>query len=193
MYTKSKLNHFEIATEIYEYMRYEYKFVCHKGMELDKCITTLSNKLVRLKDHQVLQWHLTLNEIAKTHSDRAPTPAEIIRAIVKRSNSIAIEKHPEVKQQNEVDKPYVDYEELWNSANDKGKFRFFIDHKFNEVPPYIHYWFIKYNKKYRGWTAHESNKMIGFWKTPFVGAQSGAMYNYQMEILTYFRERTKDK
>ena len=190
MYTKTKLNHFDIANEIYEFMRYEYKFLTAQGMEVDKCITTLSNKLSRLKDHQVLQWHQALNEIAETHSDRAPTPAEIIRAIVKRSNSIAIEEHPEVKQQ-EV-KPYIDYEALWKSADDKGKFKFFIDHKFCDVPPYVRYWFVKYNREYRGWTAHESNMMIGFWKSPFIAAHSGAVANHQYEILDYFKERTND-
>ena len=193
MSIKTKPNYFNVATEIYAYMRYEYKFLIHKGMEVDKCILTLSKKLQRLKDHEVFLWPQALSEIAKTHSDNAPTPVEIIRAIERESKHVdsAISEHPDIAQEV-VEKVYVDYGALWNSADDKGKFRFFIDHKFNEVPPYVRYWFIKYNKKYRGWTAHESNMMIGFWKTPFVGARSGAMYNYQMEILTYFRERTND-
>jgi len=193
MYTKTKPNHFDVATEIYEYMRYEYKFVCHKGMDLDKCISTLTKKLQRLKDHEVYLWGQALVEIAKTHSDNAPTPVEIIRAIQRESKHFdsALSERPDIAQKV-VEKVYVDYEALWRSADDKQKFRFFIDHKFCDVPPFVRYWFIKYNRQHRGWTAHESNMMIGFWKTPFTAAHSGALAKQQYEILDYFKGRTND-
>jgi hypothetical protein len=193
MYTKTQLNHFDIATEIYAYMRYEYKFLCHKGMELDKCISTLTKKLQRLKDHEVLLWSQALVEVAKNHSDNAPTPVEIIRAIKYEAKQLdnVISERPDIPQEI-VEKAFVDYEALWRSADDKEKFRFFIDHKFCDVPPYVHYWFVKYNREHRGWTAHESNKMVSFWKTPFNAAHSGALAKHQYEILDYFKERTND-
>tara|TARA_R100001480_G_scaffold148274_1_gene147546 strand:- start:40 stop:621 length:582 start_codon:yes stop_codon:yes gene_type:complete len=193
MYTKTKPNYLDVATEIYAYMRYEYKFLCHKGMELDKCILTLSKKLQRLKDHEVILWSQALSEIAKAHSDRAPTPVEIIRAIQRESKHLdsAISERPDIPQGIE-EKPFVDYEELWRSADDKEKFKFFIDHKFCDVPPYIRYWFVKYNREHRGWTAHESNMMVSFWKTPFIAAHSGALAKHQYQILDYFKERTND-
>ena len=193
MYTKTQLNHFDIATEIYAYMRYEYKFLCHKGMELDKCISTLTKKLQRLKDHEVLLWSQALVEVAKNHSDNAPTPVEIIRAIKYEAKQLdnVISERPDIPQEI-VEKAFVDYEALWRSADDKEKFTFFIDHKFCDVPPYVHYWFVKYNREHRGWTAHESNMMVGFWKTPFNAAHSGALAKHQYEILDYFKERTND-
>ena len=60
----------------------------------------------------------------------------------------------------------LDYARLWMNANDKTKYRFFIDHKFNLVPGYVRVWFINYNKQHRGWTEHESDMMIKFWAQP---------------------------
>ena len=60
----------------------------------------------------------------------------------------------------------VDYSRLWMNADDKGKYRFFVDHPFHLVPGYIRQWFINYNKKERGWSAHESNMMIKFHAQP---------------------------
>jgi len=46
MSNRSKLNHLSIAKEIYEYMKYKYKFLTHLGMEVDRCVDTLSKKLL---------------------------------------------------------------------------------------------------------------------------------------------------
>ena len=195
MYTKELVvEHDVIAGHIYDRLRLDYRYAKPKDVSMAEAKASLATKLRKLQDHEVWCWSQALDDLAHGREGHPPSAQEIYFAIKRvayraaEAASINSEVISEPKARDEVD-----YEALWNNANDKQKFRFFIDHKFNEVPPYIHYWFIKYNKKYRGWTAHESNKMIGFWKTPFVGAQSGAMYNYQMEILTYFRERTKDK
>jgi hypothetical protein len=60
----------------------------------------------------------------------------------------------------------IDYSMLWSNADDKGKYRFFVDHPFHLVPGYVRQWFINYNKKERGWSAHESNMMIKFHAQP---------------------------
>jgi len=192
MYTNDevqKLNYSFIASEIYEHMRYEYKFLTHKGMQLEKCISTLSKKLQRLPDYKVLCWSLALDELAKNHSDNAPTPVEIIRAIEVQSRHLNTVKSERTDERPKEDKSFINYEHLWINADDKLKFRFFIDHKFTDVPPYIRYWFGQYNSKHRGWSAYESSLMIGYWKLPFKTAQSGAMATHQYQILDYFRER----
>ncbi len=187
MSTNPSINHMEVADEIYEYLRYEYKFLTHKGMTVDKCKLTLAKKLKRLTSLEILCWSNALDEIAKLESDNAPTPNEIIKAIVyqaKKLRPIAEKQNPKIEEKQDLD-----YVFLWNSADDRGKYRFFIDHKFSDVPPFIRYWFTKYNKKHRGWTPQESNKMIRFWKSPFMGAHEGAMITYQNEIIKYFEER----
>lgn len=60
----------------------------------------------------------------------------------------------------------VDYSRLWMNADDKGKYRFFVDYPFTNVPGYVRKWFIEYNKQHRGWTAQESNMMIKFHAQP---------------------------
>jgi hypothetical protein len=62
--------------------------------------------------------------------------------------------------------PQRDYAQMWMNADDKGKYRFFVDHPFHEVPGYVQVWFKNYNKQHRGWTNHESEKMIRFWAQP---------------------------
>jgi len=188
MYTKSELNHLGIAEEIYEYLRYEYKFITHKGMEVQKCILTLSKKLQRLPDFAVLSWGSALDEVAKLKSDNAPTPVEIIKAIEAKAKTYKTVVAKNMPEQAEVNNE-LNYEHLWKSANDKQKFKFFIDHKFNEVPAYVRYWFIKYNREHRGWSPHESSMMISYWKLPFANAHSGAMAKHQYEVLEYFKER----
>ena len=187
MSTSQSINHIEVADEIYEYLRYEYKFLTHKGMTVDKCKSTLATKLKRLSSLEILCWSNALDEIAKLESDNAPTPNEIIKAIVyqaKKLRPIAEKQNPIVEPKEELD-----YVHLWNSADDRQKFRFFIDHRYSNVPPFIRYWFIKYNIKHRDWSAHESNMMIKFWKKPFIGAHEGAMLAHQNEIIKYFEER----
>ena len=76
-----------------------------------------------------------------------------------------------------------------NAADDKAKFTFFTDHKFSDVPSYVRYWFMKYNKKHRGFTAYESTMLIKYWALPFSHANEGAMINKQREIRKYFQER----
>ena len=66
---------------------------------------------------------------------------------------------------------------------------FFIDNRFHKVPPYIRYWFVKYNQEHRGWSPHESHMMIKYWALPFTHANDGAVINNQKEIMKYFRER----
>ena len=188
MYTKSKLNHLDVAKEIYDYMRYEYKFLTHKGMEVHKCISTLNKKLQRLPDFAVQSWGAALDEIAKSKSDNAPTPAEIIKAIEVKAKTFKMVVADNKPAQSTVNDE-IDYAALWNSADDKAKFRFFIDHKFNDVPPYVRYWFIKYNREHRGWSSHESGMMIGYWKLPFTNAHEGAVIKNQGEIRKYFEER----
>lgn len=188
MSIENQINHTEIADEIYEYLRYEYKFLTHKGMSVDKCKSTLANKLRKLSSFEILCWSDALDEIAKQQSDNAPTPVEIIRAIQWQANQL----RPVAKA---IESPvldvnrFINYEELWDRANDKAKFRFFIDHKFTDVPSYIRYWFRDYNTKHRGWTAHESNKMVKYWAIPYFGAKEGAMRDKQKEILKYFEDR----
>tara|TARA_B100000768_G_scaffold178213_1_gene193600 strand:+ start:544 stop:1104 length:561 start_codon:yes stop_codon:yes gene_type:complete len=182
-----QFNHTEIAEEIYEYLRYEYKFLTHKGMSVDKCKQTLANKLKKLTSFEALCWSDALDEIAKTPSDNAPTPVEIIRAIQYQANQLRpiAKAHEPVMNIND----FIDYEDLWKRANDKAKFRFFIDHKFTDVPSYVRYWFRDYNKLHRGWTPYESTMMVGYWATPYHGAKEGAMLEHQRAILKYFEER----
>ena len=129
------VNHTDIADEIYEYLRYEYKFLTHKGMTLEKCKSTLANKLKRLSSFEVMNWNKALDEIAKTKSDNAPTPVEIIYAIkaaAKALRPVAQRLSPAIDASDNTD-----YEALWKQADNEAKWRFFIDHKFNAVPPYI--------------------------------------------------------
>jgi hypothetical protein len=83
----------------------------------------------------------------------------------------------------------VDYWVLWNGADDKGKFRFFIDHPFNKVAPYIRLIFIEYMKTHHGWSHRECNKMINYHAAPFAGAEMGAYITNQREIIDYFVNR----
>jgi hypothetical protein len=83
----------------------------------------------------------------------------------------------------------TNYLQLWESCDDRQKFRFFVDHPFNRVPPFVRKLFSDYNAQHRGWTREESNKMIRFHAQPFNGAGQGALINYQREILNYFVNR----
>ena len=82
-----------------------------------------------------------------------------------------------------------DYLGIWNQCDDKGKFRFFIDHPFAKVPPNVRLLFTQYNEKHRGWSRLESKMMIKFHGLPFQGAGQGAIINNQREILDYFVKR----
>ena len=86
MSTNQSINHMEVADEIYEYLRYEYKFLTHKGMTVDKCKSTLATKLKRLSSLEILCWSNALDEIAKLESDNAQTPNEIIKLYIKPKN-----------------------------------------------------------------------------------------------------------
>ena len=181
------VNHTDIADEIYEYLRYEYKFLTHKGMTLEKCKSTLANKLKRLSSFEVMNWNKALDEIAKTKSDNAPTPVEIIYAIkaaAKALRPVAQRLSPAI-----ADRDNTDYEALWKQADNEAKWRFFIDHKFNAVPPYIRYWFIKHHMATLGYTAYECTMLIKYWAIPFNNANAGAVINNQREITEYFRAR----
>jgi hypothetical protein len=62
--------------------------------------------------------------------------------------------------------PQKDYAQMWMNADDKGKYRFFVDHPFIDVPGYVQVWFKNYNKQHRGWTNQESQMMINFHAQP---------------------------
>jgi hypothetical protein len=83
----------------------------------------------------------------------------------------------------------TDYLSLWNEADDKGKFKFFIDYPFDRVPPIVRKLFCDYNAQYRGWTGNESDKMMRYHAKPFANAGVGAVTNNQREILAYFVKR----
>ena len=187
MLIESKLNHMHIAEEIYEYLQHEYKFLVHKHQNLNEAKTTLANKLLRLEDFEVKCWFKAIEGIGMQNSNFAPTPKEMIHAI----KATAKEFRPVIKnhkQRNSTDHT-INYEALWKAADDKAKFTFFTDHKFCDVPPYIRYWFMKYNKKHRGFSAYESTMLIKYWALPFSHANEGAMINKQREIRKYFEER----
>ena len=83
----------------------------------------------------------------------------------------------------------TDYLSLWNSADDKAKFMFFVDYPFNLVPPIVRKLFMDYNAQYRGWSGIESYKMINYHAKPFSNAGQGAVIVNQREILDYFAQR----
>jgi len=184
----SKVDHKRVAEEIYEYLNNEYRFLVHKHMTLEGCKSTLTKKLKRLKDHQVDFWLMALREIGMQKSDNAPTPNEIIAAIIAKSKEFkpVIDNHRTVES---IVEDAINYEALWKAATDQQKHDFFIDNKFNKVPPYIRYWFVKYNEEHRGWSPHESHMMIKYWALPFTHANEGAVVNNQKEIMKYFRKR----
>ena len=100
----------------------------------------------------------------------------------------------------------TDYARLWLDADDKGKFKFFIDHPFTNVPGYVRQWFINYNKKHRGWNPHESQMMIKFHAAPswftYSVDESGSLdrkerlalmvAEHQTKIMDYFKNRRND-
>ena len=184
----SKVDHKRVAEEIYEYLKNEYRFLVHKHMTLEGCKSTLTKKLKRLKDHQVDFWLMALREIGMEKSDNAPTPTEIIAAILAKSKEFkpVIDNHHAIEA---IVDDVINYEALWKAADDKAKFTFFTDHKFSDVPSYVRYWFMKYNKKHRGFSAYESTMLIKYWALPFSHANEGAMINKQREIRKYFEER----
>ena len=194
MYTKELVvEHDVIAGYIYDRLRLDYRYAKPKDVSMAEAKASLATKLRKLKDHEVLCWPQALEDLAIGRDGHPPSAQEIYFAIKRvgyRSAEAASAISKVISEPNTSDE--VDYEALWNNADDKQKFRFFIDHKFCDVPPYVRYWFVKYNHEHRGWTAHESNMMVSFWKTPFNAAHSGAMAKHQYEILDYFKERTND-
>lgn len=83
----------------------------------------------------------------------------------------------------------TNYLSLWNEADDKGKFKFFIDYPFDRVPPIVRKLFCDYNTQHRGWTGNESDKMMRYHAKPFANAGVGTVTNNQREILNYFAKR----
>ena len=79
-----------------------------------------------------------------------------------------------------------------------------MDHPFTNVPAYVKNWFIGYNKKYRGWSPHESNMMIKFhvipeWIDGHVdedGSRQSRLEamvaEHQEKIINYFKNRRDD-
>lgn len=87
----------------------------------------------------------------------------------------------------------IDYLVLWEKADDRQKYRFFIDHVFIKVPPYIRLYFRDYMKEHHGWSHTESNKMINYHASPFNGADMGAYITNQREIIAYFNNKKQGK
>lgn len=83
----------------------------------------------------------------------------------------------------------VNYMVLWDQADDKAKFRFFIDHNYLHAAPVVRWLFHEYNTKYRGWSKKESIKMMEYHRPPFTGAGQGAMVNHRREVINYFINR----
>jgi len=95
----------------------------------------------------------------------------------------------------------LDYQKLWQSADDKTKFRFFVDHSFQHVPGFIRQWFVNYNAEHRGWSHKESWMMIHFHRLPyFVSGDDSSiaerkmkmrdlMSDHQSYIIDYFTNR----
>lgn len=93
-----------------------------------------------------------------------------------------------VKALEQKDKE-LDYLTLWNNADRIGKYKFFITHKYINVPPYIRLMFIEHMKANHGWTYDECKKMINYHMQPFNGAGHGAYVSYKREIIEYFKKR----
>ena len=185
---ESKINHQEVAQNIYETLKNEFPFLAHKGQNIEALISTLKNKLVSLPDREVMLWGLAVDEVSKVGGDNAPLPKQIITAIKAKARELqpafdAITPRAVMSQQ------MTNYESIWRNADDQQKRNFFIDHKFSDVPPYIRYWFMKHNKEHRGWTAHESSMMVKYWALPFHHARQEAITKNQNEIKKYFRDR----
>ena len=185
---ESKINHQEVAQNIYETLKNEFPFLAHKGQNIEALISTLKNKLVSLPDREVMLWGLAVDEVSKVGGDNAPLPKQIITAIKAKARELqpaidAITPRAVMSQQ------MTNYESIWRNADDQQKRNFFIDHKFTDVPPYIRYWFMKHNKEHRGWTAHESSMMVKYWALPFHHARQEAVTKNQNEIKKYFRDR----
>ena len=187
MLIESKLNHMQIAEEIYDYLKHEYKFLVHTHQNLNEAKITLATKLLRLEDFEVKCWFKAIEGIGMQKSNFAPTPKEMIHAIkaTAKEMAVVVNNHRSIDHVDHT----IDYEALWKAADDKAKFTFFTDHKFSDVPSYVRYWFMKYNKKHRGFSAYESTMLIKYWALPFSHANEGAMINKQREIRHYFENR----
>jgi len=110
---------------------------------------------------------------------------------------------PAIKQAIEHKVDTTDYGNLWIEGDDKQKFRFFIDHPFTNVPGYVRDWFINYNKKHRGWSPQESQKMIKFHAVPeWIDSNDedgsrksrleAMIAEHQEKIINYFKNRRDD-
>ena len=78
------------TTEIYDYLKHEYKFLVHKHQNLNEAITVLGNKLLRLEDFEVKCWFKAIENIGMQQSDNAPTPQEMIFAIKATAKELSI-------------------------------------------------------------------------------------------------------
>jgi len=110
---------------------------------------------------------------------------------------------PAIKHAIEHKVDTTDYGSLWIEGDDKQKFRFFIDHPFTNVPGYVRDWFINYNKKHRGWSPQESQKMIKFHAVPeWIDSNDedgsrqsrleAMIAEHQEKIINYFKNRRDD-
>jgi hypothetical protein len=190
MYTKNTdYDTKQIARDIYNQLRLDYRYNRPTYLTLDEAIKSLNEKLKKLKYHEVLCWSQALIALSEVNTTgHPPTAQEIIKAI-KKAAFRYIEEASYYTSNPVDDTSQIDYSCLWVDADDKAKFRFFIDYRFDLVPSHIRLSFAKYNKEHRGWTFDESNKMMRWWMKPFPGANDGAMIIHHREIIDYFTNR----
>ena len=151
-----------------------------------------SKGLAGITNHDIT---LALEQVRRSGSDFAPSLPKFIEYCGGR---------PKIRHAIEHKVDTTDYARLWIDSDDKQKYRFFMDHPFTNVPAYVKNWFIGYNKKYRGWSPHESNMMIKFHVVPewFDGnadedgsrkSRLEAMVaEHQEKIINYFKNRRDD-
>jgi hypothetical protein len=188
MYTSQTIDRQQVAGNIYDRLEYDYKYALPQASDLAKSIGVLSAKLAKLPEHEVILWAQALDNIGAKDNTHAPSQNEIINEI----RRIAYAQKERIKSANptlQQPEKKTDYITLWQLANDRQKFSFFIDHKFSDVPAFVAVWFKQYNAEHRGWTNYESQMMLGYWKKPFAAAEQGAQINHQREIIDYFTKR----
>lgn len=110
----------------------------------------------------------------------APTIDQFVTCIQK----VDFENRPTLEQSQRINAMAH-----WLNADDKAKYRFFIDYPYQQVAPVVRWLFHEYNISHRGWTMAESIKMMNYHALPFAGAGHGAMTNHQNDILQYFINR----
>ena len=188
MYTETTINSKQTANDIFDQLRLDYRYVKPKNLTLNEAINDLAKRLAKLKQHEIICWSQALSNLMQVTTGHPPTSQEIIKEMKKVAYRV-IEEASYVTSHQQQEAPQLDYAKLWHNATVKERFRFFIDHRFCDVPSFVRLAFHQYNQESRGWTRQESTKMMHFWRVPFPNAQQGAMINNQREIIDYFTKR----